>query len=228
MQLSSRALTSLGAALFLVASAMPAMADTVLYNQPWDGTGNVYSSQNDTSGGFGNFATVYDNFTLGSTSTITDVNWTGGFFNPIELGSITAFTVTLWSNSGGQPGSMLYQDVQSGNAAQTGCGIVNGVSEICTYSENLLTPFVAQAGTQYWLSIVPNLGFPPQWGWASGTGGDGIAYQDFFGVRSQLSADMAFGITGTVGGGSPEPFTFGLMGSGLAVLGLAKWRRNRA
>lgn len=96
MQLSSRSFTSHGIALLLVASAVPVMADSVLYNQPWDGTGNAYSSQNDTSGGFGNFATVYDNFTLGVTSTVADVNWTGGFFNPIEMGSITAFTVTLW------------------------------------------------------------------------------------------------------------------------------------
>ena len=31
---------------------------------PWDGSANLFASQNDTVNGFGNFATVYQQFTL--------------------------------------------------------------------------------------------------------------------------------------------------------------------
>jgi len=34
---------------------------------PWDGSSNLFGSQNDTNG-FGNFATVYQQFTLPSTA----------------------------------------------------------------------------------------------------------------------------------------------------------------
>jgi hypothetical protein len=88
--------------------------------------------------------------------------------------------------------------------------------------------FNAAAGTEYWISVVPDLGFPPEWGWETGTGGDGVSIQDFFGVRTQLKTDVAFTIFGTANTGTPEPFSLELMGAGLLALGLAKFRRNHA
>jgi hypothetical protein len=85
--------------------------------------------------------------------------------------------------------------------------------------------FSGTYNTQYWLSLYPDLGFPPQWGWSSGTGGDGFSYQDFFGARSQLNVDMAF----DVGGGCawsgfdcvvPEPGTLLLLAIGIPGVGL--------
>ena len=73
------ALRLLAASLAVSASAA---ASAQVYNQPYDGSTNAYSSQNDTAGGgFGSFATVYDNFTLGSPATITDLAFTGLYFN---------------------------------------------------------------------------------------------------------------------------------------------------
>lgn len=78
------------------------------------------------------------------------------------------------------------------------------------------------------MSVVPDLGFPPQWVWEAGTGGDGVAVQDFFGVRSQLTSDLSFALIGNQLNNTPEPLSFGLMGAGLVALGFAKIRRNRA
>ena len=192
---------------------VPASAGDI-YVQPPDNSGNLYASQNDTnSGGLGNFATVYDNFTLGSTSSINMVKWTGGYFNPGPPGAITNFNVDFWANSGGAPGGLLASTAVAGNANETSLG-----SDYYSYSLNLGTPFTASAGTQYWLSVVPDMGFPPQWGWASGTGGDGIAYQDFFGTRSQLSTDMAFSLVGNTTA-TPEPGSMLLMATFLMALG---------
>lgn len=188
----------------------------VVYNQPFDGTGNLYASQNDTTpGGYGLFAQVYDNFTLSSATVITSAGWTGGYYNPPSQGPITAWTVDIYADNSGTPGSLLSNTYVAGTANETFLGNYGG-SPIYTYSLSLATPFAAAAGTQYWLSVYPDLGFPPQWGWASGTGGDGISYQNFQGTLSQLTTDMAFSLSSV-----PEPSSLVLAamgGMGIVVL----------
>ncbi len=204
------------ASALLAASSVPARAG-VLYNQPYDGSGNLYASQNDTnSGGFGSFAAMYDNFTLGTTSNINQVDWTGGYFNGSPA-TITQFTVSFYADSAGAPGGLLATEAFPGNAGET---ILS--SPIYTYEVLLSSPFLATAGTQYWLSVVPDIGFPPQWGWASGTGGDGLSYQNFFGTLGTQEADMAFTLAAT-----PEPVSFSLAGIGLGLVGLASLRRRK-
>lgn len=194
-------------------TVLPASAG-VVYDQPWDGGSNLFASQNDTNG-FGNYATVYDNFTLGSTTFLGRVTWVGGYFNPPEPGSITGWTVQIWNTVGGQPGSSLFSEHISGTGNETFIANVNGFP-IYSYTADFF--FVAQAGTEYWLSVVPDVGFPPQWGWATGTGGDGIAFQDFFGTRSELFNDMAFSLEGPCSC-VPEPASLILLGTGVFALG---------
>ena len=87
--------------------------DPVIYSQPNGGSGNAYSSQNDTTGGNGNFATAFDNFTLGGTGqiSITDATWFGQYFNPPVPGAITKFTLMFYTDNGGIP-----------NCSFQGCG----------------------------------------------------------------------------------------------------------
>ena len=211
----------------------------LIYCQGFDGTGNAYASQNDTDS-FGNYATVYDNFTVSSGLGISSIHWVGEYFNPPNQGPITAWTVTIWNDNAGQPRTVLYNSYHSGNDGETFLGNFGGFP---TYIYGYFPPhWWVNWGTQYWLSVVPDLGFPPQWGWSSGTGGDGIAYQDFFGVRSQLQADMAFALGSFMFDEPAEPGTLLLVGTGAVaaagaycadVLGISTfgllrpWRRKR-
>src|SRR5207249_4290911 len=154
---------TLGAVCVLLLGTSQAYAAPIIYIQPTNSpSGNVYASQNDTSGGNGHFATMYDNFALGVNSLVTDVEWTGGFFNGGH-GAISAFTIGFWSNNVNQPGAALLTQTISGNANETFLDS-EFFGPVYTYSLNLTSPFLASAGTQYWLSIVPDMGVPPQWG----------------------------------------------------------------
>ncbi len=203
-----------------LAAGSGAVAD-VLYTQATDSNGG-FSSQNDNVGGNGNFATAYDNFTLSGNGAVTNVMFTGSYFNPPTQGAITAFTIMFYSDAGGIPGGMLQTFNMAGTANETSIGTDVFGSPLFTYSFDLSSAFNALGGTQYWLSIVPDLGFPPQWGWESGTGGDGMAYQDFLGTPGVLATDLAFTLNGSV----PEAGTTTLLIAG-ALLVLGVIRRNR-
>jgi len=209
------------------AFAASAAAGTI-YSQPYDGSGNLYASQNDTNpGGFGNFATAYDDFTLTGNPggwQVTDIHWTGGYFNPGAPGNITNFTLDFYFNNGGIPGGLVPGgSFTTGNNANESCS-----GNICTYSAVLAGGgLTLQNGVNYWLSIEPDMGFPPQWGWAtSGVGNDG-GYQCFFGTCSGLGVNFAFDLTGNPASTTPEPGTLVLLGTGLlGALGVMRRKMN--
>ena len=212
------------ASALLAAGSLPAAAG-VLWDQPWDLSANLRASQNDTNiGGNGHFATTYDNFQLSASSNITEIDWTGGYFSPGTQGPITQFTIQFY-NAGlpGVPGTALGSPtVIAGTANET---FLTNAQGFPIYTYSAATSFAATAGTEYWVSIVPDLGYPPQWGWAAGTGGDGAAYQVFFGAGNPVGNDMAFTLKGN--SGTPEPVSFSLAGIGLGLVGLVSWKRRK-
>ena len=229
--MKTRIMKTVVVALMLSFVAGSSAVAVTIYNQPWDGTGGGTASQNDTSGGgAGNFATAYDNFFLAANAAIDSVTWLGVWFNPPTQGTITGFTLSFWADSAGAPGGLLQSYSIAGNASETFFATgTNGLAAY-TYSANLTTDFNALAGTQYWLSIVPDTTTAqPQWAWASGTGGDGISYVDFFGNRSQNPFDLAFSLNSTNGNtnglGVPESGSTALL-LGSAVIGLGLLRKK--
>jgi hypothetical protein len=207
----------LGSAIALFACA--AHAD-VLWSQPWDGGSSFFSSQNDTSGGNGNFATTYDDFTLAGAASVTGANFTGAFFNPATAAPISSFTVKIYQDNAGSIGSVLDSELVS--FSQSSLGSPGGFPAF-EYTV-ALTPLSLAAGT-YWISFVPDLGFPPQWGTGTSSVGTNNAQQTFFGNTSSLNSNMAFDVLG--GSGAPEPAAWALMLTGFGAAGVMLRRARR-
>jgi hypothetical protein len=190
-----------------------------LYSQPWNATGDVLASQDDVSpGGQGAYATVYDNFTLASGGTISGVDWTGGYFNPSTKGAVESFTISIYANSGGQPGAALYSESIAGDAGEKSLGTYT--NPIFSYAAS--ANFTAAAGVEYWLSVVAVTDGNPQWGWSDGTGGNGSSEQLFYGTLYTNPTDLAFTLSST-----PLPAALPLFAGGLGALGLLGGRRKR-
>jgi len=184
--------------------------------QGQDGTGNLFASQNDTNeGGYGNFATAYDHFTLTNTWDVESFHWVGGYFNG-NPAPISAWTLTFYNDNNGIPGNPIATGTFSGNGNET--LLSNGLYQYDLYFDS----FDMSPGT-YWASVVPDIGYPPQWGWATSATGDNAGYQCFFGDCGGSGVNFAFALDGTQV--TPEPGTLVMLGTG--ILGLAGTLRRR-
>lgn len=202
--------------------ASPCEYPQIFYCHTFDQTGTAYSSQNDTNG-LGLFAQVYDDFYL--VQHVSGIHWVGEYFNPAQHGQITGWTISVYNDNSG-PGSLYLTQHITGNAYERFIGNFNGFPTY-EYSFYPLGGWSFDGSKGYWLSVVPDLGFPPQWGWSTASNAfgdcdqcDAVAFQDFFGTRSDLPVDFAFSFSDV-----PEPGTIMMFGTGL--LGLAGVLRRK-
>ncbi|MEI8196937.1 MAG: autotransporter-associated beta strand repeat-containing protein, partial [Phycisphaerae bacterium] len=179
----------------VVLSAIGSRLDAaVLYSQPANGAGTVYKSSWYSPDGLDGDAYVWEAFTLGSTASIGQLTWRGGYTNVLSgagMAPVYNFRIQFWNSIPGNsqpnvgnylvPGKMA-EFVVGSNAGETAAGTFGGVP-MYDYSYILPTPFVATAGTTYWVQIeayqgvTPFYSWPPDWGLAASSSGDGSYFR---------------------------------------------------
>ena len=215
--------TSFFAALLLLSSE--ACGEAIYMQLPAANGGAIQSSwynPNNNQAGSDSDQWVWDGFRLTTTRSISEVDWRGGY-DPSRLGlggPVTDFTVAIYSSIPAeiQPdltAPPLAQFDVGGNAGQTLAGTFGGMA-VYDYKFILPTPFQATAGTKYWLQIEASQGgYPPDWGIALGTGGDGQHFRkiplggDY--AYQIISGDAVFTLQATA---VPEPPSLVLLGLG--------------
>ncbi len=176
-------------------------------------------SQNDPYT-LGPFVTAYDNFFTNGSGVVNHVTWWGSYSNPSSQAPILGFTIDFFSSSGNAPGSLLSSLSIAGNANETFVQYDDLGDP--TYQYDAALTLSLAAGTEYWMSIVPDLAYPPQWGWETSSQGDGQSYHCTPASCGYVQSDLAFSFPQQA---TPEPGSLALLGSG--VLGLSGLLRRR-
>ena len=211
-------------ALVLIASLAASLpgssrAQSVVFQQPHSGSGQVMKSAWYPPDGLDGDEYLYDNFTLPTNQAVTAIRWRGGYTNVLSgagQSPVFDFTVTIYPSiaAGTQPDFLatpLAQYSVGGNAGETPAGTFGG-TPMYDYEYVLPSAFMAVAGTKYWLQIEASQGvtpiymWPPDWGFASGTGGDGTHFRAITGgtagggtLYQVISGDAAFTLVGAGG-----------------------------
>ncbi len=204
---------------------IPCGVPNEVYCNPYDGGSDLFASQDDANGVFPNFATTYGIFkTLpGTTTDVESFHFIGGYFNPPNQGPIIAWELGMYSYQGSTalgPGASFYSTVIAGTGNETFVGNVGGFP-IYSYDLYLPKSFDLPPGI-YYVSLAPLLGYPPQWGWATGTL-IGAGWQCFFGTCGVTGLNT-FNLA-VDGRPVPEPGTLIMLGTG--ILGLAGFVRRK-
>jgi hypothetical protein len=175
-----------------------------VYIQAPDSTGAIILSSWVDPGGTNGDQYCYDDFTLTSSQTISEIHWRGGYSAGGIYGRATGFTVTIYGSipGGSQPAVVapdttgcalpgcLAQYRVTGNAGEVpvaGTGLYD-------YQFVLTPPFPATAGVKYWVQIEASQSVFPDWGIAVGTGGDTSHYQYFLPSFHTVASDAAFSL----------------------------------
>ena len=157
------------------------------------------------------FAFTHDDFTLPDGGTIAAIEWDGIYCEkrvgaPSPDPSVSDFVIEIYPDDGSampdaanpllseiHPTSDL-SETKTASRDDLNCGDVGPTTwDFYHYRVELETPFVADPGVRYWLSIqavTPD--FTPFWGWSGAIGGDGRSMMLFQGEWQVFNLDRAF------------------------------------
>ena len=208
----------------------PAQA-TVVYDQPHNGTGTIYRSCWSDPDGTPYDEFLWDSFQLASDQAITEIHWRGGHDPAYAYwgGPVIDFRVKIFPNSiANQPdvvGGPLRQYQTGDTCGETLVGTFGGVA-MYDYHFTLPAPFQAANGVRYWVQVIANQGWIPDWGFAAGSGGNGSHFRHLTeGPYQSISGDVAFSLhtssapTATISAGVEPVGTGSVFGAGVYPIG---------
>jgi hypothetical protein len=210
---------------------IPACAG-VVYSQPFNTSNPQYWTSEDNQ--TGTWAQVWDSFEFLVPTMVDGVTWVGGYNGPSTPLTITGWSVGFYSDNSGVPGALFAVDNVYGNAGESPylSGIFCEANGTCikTYQYSVYFASLDLGPGTYWLSVVPQLTSPPDWGWGNSTGGPGSTYQCVYGTCGPASVgfapvgvNVAFDLIGQQA--TPEPSSLLLLATGIFSLAGSIHRR---
>lgn len=168
----------------------------------------MQSSWLDPDGYDGDWYT-YDSFVLASDTDVTEVRWRGGYIYGAMFGKAFDFSVYFFESAAldSQPlcGNPHVEDniylaryFVNGNAQETAAGTFGGTT-MYDYRYTLSRPLHLSGGVKYWIRMLASHPSVPDWGIATGSGGNGSHfYFNAGGARfGSKSGDTAFTLYGS-------------------------------
>lgn len=155
---------------------------------------------------------VFDDFVFDRDGTIRTVRWQGIYCVQQANASApsptaSSFTMSFFNDASGRPNTAAPLQTSTYTVAQTGqtfeknvaglnCGTeVNTTWAFYTYSVTLPTPFTAEAGRTYWVSVQATTpSYDVYWGWRDGTVYNNLSLQLFQAVYTTYNVDRAYAL----------------------------------
>jgi hypothetical protein len=154
-----------------------------VYNQPVSSIGGLYQSSRLNSNGSDYDQYVWDDFTIQSTTSISEIHWTGAY-DPVKFGAggkVLDFSVAFYTSiaSGSQPDLSTGKVVEYHTNGIANEIVADSLAGVRYYSYSFVLPalFIATAGTKYWVQIEAFQQGVPDWGLAAATGGKGAYFR---------------------------------------------------
>jgi len=114
-------------------------------------------------------AIASDDFILTMDTDITTFAWSGNYSSSVTP-TTDNFTIVIYSDGGGMPGTALITIPVGNNANRTDTGIDLFDLDVFSY-EAAIPSFTATAGTTYWISVYNNIAGSDAWSWGRRVGG---------------------------------------------------------
>lgn len=207
----------------------------VLYSQPHNGTGTINLSSWVFENGSDADMYAYDSFIIPTGGAVERVTWRGGYQYNAMYGSVNNFSIYFYESTAGGtepdvnnpqlPEFYLARYLLNGIAGETPAGTFGGKA-MYDYAYDLPTPFNADAGVKYWIRIEGFQPVYPDWGLASGSGGNGnhFAFSTGAAMFNFYPNDLAFTLEGTP---VPEPAAALVVAAGIGALAAGGMVRRR-
>lgn len=207
-------------------------AGPIIYDNGSPDFVNAYYS--DKTPGIGGGIESASNFALGADNILADIHWWGGYGISSFAHSADNFTVYIYNDSGGSPGTVAHT-IPVGAPTRTDTGVNLFLSiDIFAYEYDLPIPIALTAGTTYWLSILNDTTGDPggEWLWATSNGLSGDDHSRNLNAGApdpwgDLEVEFAYHLTGPDPSGVPDAgSTLPLLGTALIGLAWLRFRRE--
>jgi hypothetical protein len=164
-------------------------------------------------------------------ATISDVHWWGTYGLTRTTPATDDFSLQIFGDNAGEPGTLLETRVIGNNANRIATGGTIGTGVLFTeyaYTANI-APIALSPGTTYWLSLFNNTANDTDDNWAWETSQDsGNAHGRAVGSSTWLiiSNELAFSLTSDDLAAVPEPATLALVVAGVGAILLRRRPRG--